>query len=286
MATRKRAVILSDDDYALIQKMIDRERQGLYVPRHRPPVEHSFVDGVDHQAPECYIAYVPAGGIPELVSSLGTVGAGGDIPGSAFCAIYRLVGDSLRPTGFSKKVYNVSKNSIEQGWVVVQRDKYGNWVTSQSSATIPVEIIENPDGVTGTGSLSTVSAVYRTSHPTGISVIAVDEGYNQIAAPFTCYADELVNVHWTGSVVRVTRNGPKWQIVTTGGNYWENAVLWGSITSAPGAALGELFPDGPVVPIHSKYSLPVYTITEVMFDQEQQRFISVAPGCISTEEYV
>lgn len=112
--------------------------------RKRPtPVKQRF------QTPEVYVAKVPPGGIPAL-SQAGTTGTGtteplDDVPGYVECQIYAL--DTTEPSAptfhhmpdLDRFVYNLSPNAITADstpWVVVQRDKFGDWfVVAPGSGT-------------------------------------------------------------------------------------------------------------------------------------------------------
>lgn len=99
-----------------------------------PPFRQRF------QTPEVYVAKVPPSGIPAL-SQTGTTGTGtteplDDVPGYVECQIYALdTTDPAAPTfqhmpDLDRYVYNLSPNAItadETPWVVVQRDKFGEW---------------------------------------------------------------------------------------------------------------------------------------------------------------
>lgn len=280
MPDRHKVTVFSESDLAVLRRVIDSERNRGGNTRNRARTENSYVDNVDHQAPECYVAW-PNGapGIPGLTEEIvGTAIVA--TPGAELCYIYKLLNGVLVNTGISKLVRNASGRTIPQEWVVVQRDKYGIWwVVGGGSATIPVRITEDTTGTTGTGSLAPKIAITKTSHLGGFSAIAVDEDYNDIGDVFTVYADELINVHWTDRIVRVARLGSKWQVVTTGVNYWEECVTQGAIASPGGAAMGELFTDGPIVPVNAEWTLPALTVCGVWFDDEQQKYVVLSPRC-------
>lgn len=112
-----------------------------YTSRRAPQPRHP--DRKLPQTPEVYVARTPPGGIPAL-DAQGTGTSDDDSPGSATCDLYRIVQDfgagtgtaddgppSLRPTGRTKLVYNLSEAAVDgDAWVLVVRDKFGNWVAS------------------------------------------------------------------------------------------------------------------------------------------------------------
>lgn len=288
MPPRLKAVLMNEHDRFILQRMLDEAKRGVRNTRNRARTEHSFVDGVDAQAVDHYIAYVE-GTIPALVGEdVGTgtgsvAGPGGAVPGSALCPIYKVVNGVLIAAGFQKRVYNITASDISSTWVSITKDKFGTWTANLGgSTTILVEITE---GVTGTGTLGTGTvlgdpvAIYRTSHPTGFDVTALDENHDQVGGAFRCYADELVNVHYTGSVVRIQRFGAKWQIVTTGENNWEDGLTVDAIdvdesvgTAPETQGRVQLFSEGPVVYAGTSFPIGSLIFCQVRFDSQAQKF--------------
>lgn len=81
-----------------------------------------------------YVARTPKSGIPALSegadtgTGTGTAETSDDVPGSASCSIYRLIGGRLYRAGFSRTVYNLAPVAVAGGnWVVVVRDLWGDW---------------------------------------------------------------------------------------------------------------------------------------------------------------
>jgi hypothetical protein len=113
--------------------------------RQNPPSARLGYDGFDDapQAPEVYIALVPGGGIPanegdpELLPGTGSEldYQQGDMPGYADCQIYRIIGGVLQSCDFTKRVYNLTASAIDQGWITVVRDKFGNWIAQTGGGT-------------------------------------------------------------------------------------------------------------------------------------------------------
>ena len=145
-------VILSTTDVALLQHVIDKERRDRVNLPPRPPMERSFSEAEDHQAPEVYVAKPQTdAGIPKLLPS-GT-GTGTDVSGSSYdepgvaeCDIYQILVDAtsgdpeLHVIGLNLNVHNLSASDLEQGWITVIRTKFGKWVavTADSGETITV----------------------------------------------------------------------------------------------------------------------------------------------------
>lgn len=85
-----------------------------------------------------YICFTPEGGIPALsysgTTGTGTTAASDDVPGQAFCQVYKIGGTPESPemmevSGLTIRVYNFLNVTIPAGkWVFPQRDKFGNWV--------------------------------------------------------------------------------------------------------------------------------------------------------------
>lgn len=132
---------MAQDIYGLTKADVDflKELKRAYGGgRQNPPSSRLGYDIFDDspQAPEVYIALVPSGGIPanegdpELLPGTGTELDlnQGDTPGSATCQIYRIIGGVLYSCDFSKVVYNLSASAIDEQWITVIRDKFGNWI--------------------------------------------------------------------------------------------------------------------------------------------------------------
>lgn len=126
--------VITDEDWNILKKLVEQNRNQLQSPITRPTANSQFMDGDDSMAPEVYIALPPADGIPGLDSI--TVGSGtdnppaeGDRPGHAECNIYRIVDGELKlVSGLTRTVYNLSESTIEQDWILIERDKFGTWV--------------------------------------------------------------------------------------------------------------------------------------------------------------
>ncbi len=139
----------SDKDLEALRTLIKFVQDGKIRVPSRSQFDASFAGEEDHQAPECYIAYPQdESGIPALTPG---EGSDPDIAGEATCDIYRILNNGtgepevIGITGFEKQVYNLSSSSIDQDWLTVHRDKFGNWLTtppgSGGGARIRAEII-------------------------------------------------------------------------------------------------------------------------------------------------
>jgi hypothetical protein len=136
----KQAYFLSPSDHKMVQRLLQRARQGDYDNPRMPPDTNPTLQ----RSPEVYIARPTEDtGIPALTEEAGT--GIGDTPGSAECDIYRinLAGD-LEPVGdYSQTVFNLSVVPIPQQWIIVERDKYGAWlaVPDRQFEIIPFELV-------------------------------------------------------------------------------------------------------------------------------------------------
>lgn len=278
----------TDEEMSLLSRVIKREKQGVVNTQNRPSEDESQ----DYLAPEHYIAAIVDEGIPALTPdfSSGSTGTGTgtepassyDMPGRGLCNIYRIIDGLLRPAGFTKIVYNLTSSAISEDWFTVSRDKYGNWIANLGgSSTIVVKIVETAPGTGsfGTGSgLGDPVAVYKTSHPGGFSVIALDENYDEVGSNITCYADELINVHYTGSIVRMQKHGTRFQIVTTGENHWHDAFTNDPI-DVDGSGEVQMFDNGPSVQATTGMPVSQYVFCQLLFDNQAQVFYVGNQGC-------
>lgn len=272
----------SDEEMRLLARVIRREQQTV-----RNPPSHQPEESQDYLAPEIYIAKLTS----EVTALVAGTGNAADQPGYTTADIYRIVsGDSGSPElaiafETNRRVYNVSTSSVgTSDYLIVARDKYGHWIAVQGGgSTIPVRITQVVPGTgtgTGTGTNSgDPVAVYRTSHPDGLTAIMVDEDLEDVGDEFTIYADELVNVHYTDSIVRVQRNGSKLQIVTTGENNWEDGFTGAAIdvdtsvgTEPEETGPVQLFSNGPVVFAGTSFPIATDTFCQVRFDNQAQKF--------------
>jgi hypothetical protein len=122
------AHVLTDADKELIQDWLDWARR-------QSPTLTAGGPAPLGPAPEVYVAQAPAGGIPALTA--GTGGAG-DRPGTASCAVYRVLGTATAPElkavyGLSRTVHNLATVAVPgNSYVPVARDKFGKWLAVQA----------------------------------------------------------------------------------------------------------------------------------------------------------
>lgn len=121
----------SEAEVAILREVVADKLNSRQNPPVRFGTENSWDEGEDHQAPETYIALAPEAGIPPLSPPSGTGSASfgsGDVPGSALCDIYQLARGVLLPIDYQQRVYNLSASTIEHGWILVTREKFGHWL--------------------------------------------------------------------------------------------------------------------------------------------------------------
>lgn len=117
---------LSADTLAIMQMVVDAVRNTLgNAPVQYEDLEETFV-------PEVYIAKAPADGIP---------GLGGIAPGSADCDLYQITVEAgqealFQMEGLSRTVYNWGGDVAGGKFVLVARDKRGNWFVTSAAARI------------------------------------------------------------------------------------------------------------------------------------------------------
>lgn len=156
--------IASQDDRALLQELLNQHRLERDNAPSRPPTEHTWSEGEDHQAPEIYVAKPQTSdGIPQLLradpsgtatatATAETSGSEFDEPGKAECDIYQIVdndstGDpELHLVGLGIFVHNVTTAALAQDWIPVARTKFGKWVALSSTggsgpATIRFQVL-------------------------------------------------------------------------------------------------------------------------------------------------
>lgn len=143
----KQLRVISDDDWEILKRLVESNRNLLQSPITRPTANGQYLDGDDSMAPEVYIALPPADGIPGLDSVATGTGSDnppteGDRPGHASCNLYRIIDGELKlMSGISRTVYNLSESTIPQDWILVQRDKAGKWIAVVGGSSGTANII-------------------------------------------------------------------------------------------------------------------------------------------------
>lgn len=159
--------VLGDRAKQELSRVVEQMRRSLRTVPGRD-VEPFDLDG----APETYLALTPDAGIAALDPGASETGTGtstasyDDAPGHAECRVFRVTGYGtsavLQPvSGLTKVVYNVSEDDIPGStWILVTRDKFGQWFALFSSGgagdSIAVDVVHvvNATGDTGTGTSS------------------------------------------------------------------------------------------------------------------------------------
>lgn len=115
-----------------------------------------------------------------------------DVPGRAACNIYRIILDGTGEPSLVQAsdielqyVYNISTSTISQDWVLVQQDRFGDWVAcggspsdESSSSSSDLESDESGSGSVsdeGSGSEKSTAIVPATWSPTGFTALFTDE---------------------------------------------------------------------------------------------------------------
>lgn len=139
---------LSDKDIDLLQWVIDEARSLRGRALSRTPVDFLRDMDADQQAPELYIAKPQEGSIPAMTPAETTTGTGTgtetaspeyDTPGEAYCDIYKITEDNdgnpaIIQVNREVRVFNVAASVIDpgNGYLVVNRDKFGRWLAGAS----------------------------------------------------------------------------------------------------------------------------------------------------------
>lgn len=166
---------ISEYDRRILKRIIEREKKTPTLPlRQATPYPLQLPQSAD-----IYIAYTPPSGIPalELGDDTGTGTGSGfgiqdDIPGSAYCDIYRLlgIGSAARflPIRTSQLVYNLSTTAVPGSkWRQINRDRFGHWLVVGDSAnaggcgSLSFPVYRYRCEADGTGTASYVLNEYR-----------------------------------------------------------------------------------------------------------------------------
>ena len=130
-------------DRAILQGLVEAEVQRQINRAQRPPTEHAWSEGEDHQAPEVYAGLAPTGGIP---------GWTGILPGVATCELFRIQ-SSIDPAelaeieGFQRPVYNISPLAVSAGsYFPAIRTKGGPWIAGDNQGLVRCCLAEDHPG--------------------------------------------------------------------------------------------------------------------------------------------
>lgn len=127
--------LLSEKDLKVIKELLYSYSRRQIAPVERGP--NQAIENEESMTSEVYMAKTPVTGLAANTPA-GSTGAG-DQPGVAYCQILKLSVNSPPDmqllAGFKEKVYNLGDDSIEPfKWVMVQRDKFGNWFVPPTMA--------------------------------------------------------------------------------------------------------------------------------------------------------
>lgn len=172
---------LTTSEFALVRGLIERVRQLESTVRNTSGrADTGGVKGGPDEytvTPDVHVARAPFGGIPALREESGTGFM--DVPGSAECSIYRLLGGKLqRSSATSKTVYNLNHEAVGGNrWCLIHSDKDGKWWVT---APFPFpSVLETGTGTglpeTGTGGGFIVEDVDGSPHYEGVRVLQFDE---------------------------------------------------------------------------------------------------------------
>ncbi len=116
------------DGYVLTQK--DIQLLNATIAAVKALRQNTFIRSQEDQqgfTPEVYVAYPQtSAGIPALTGGSSSSGAS---PGSATCDIFQLdiLDNNLIDLGTSETVYNLASTALPQTWILISRDKFGQW---------------------------------------------------------------------------------------------------------------------------------------------------------------
>ncbi len=113
-------------------------------------------------------------------------------------------------------------------------------------------------------------AIYRDSHPYGFAAVRLNADLDPVGSDLTVYPKLMVGVYYTGTRFFATRIGSQWYAVTTGADFWSQAVTQEAID---GSGDVELFEDGPIVEAEADSTVAASTAVYVEFDDDAQEFV-------------
>ncbi len=213
-------VVFSKDDVAELKTLLATVRNQRKNPANRPAV----VADEYTQAPEVYVALVPAGGIPAR---------SGTTLGSADCQLYRSLNGVLdEMTGVTRFVYNLSTTAIAAAsWLLIERDKWGAWYPT-AVVDVTVASSQTWSAVDGSPVYTNIQTVYI-AEEAGLGILQPGG-----QAGFVELFGKLATVTQNGIVDTITQTFAGWKY--TYGNFVTNYTTTnnGAVTIGATVPLG------------------------------------------------
>lgn len=287
----------SDEEIRLLKLVVQREQGRIHNDPSRPSQDRSYDENQDWLAPEVYIAKLSS----QIEGRAAGTGSGGpDLPGvvESGVEIYRISHIDGSPIlevnrDFERDVHNIFDTSLQSGYQVIIRDKFGSWIGLTNGSLLRAKVTERvrnegsgtgTEEFTGTGTGTGVDdpgtpvAIHRTSHPTGFNIKLFDCEGNTPGENLLCYADALTGVVYTDKAISfyIDQCGKRQAI--DGEDFWSDAVTQEDILAGATGRV-ELFAGGPIVSARSDSSIASGTSCDVEFDSEAQIFKITAQQC-------
>lgn len=138
---------------------------------------------------EVHVALTPSGGLPGMtldfqIGGVGSTGTGtfgsGNTPGYAVCDVYKIQLDGVTPdlvsANLTKTVYNLHGDIDGGEWVIIAKDKYGNWYVVE-------RVTKGPDTyIVFTSAIAGVEYTYITGTGTGTGTVTKDRIPDQVSS--------------------------------------------------------------------------------------------------------
>jgi len=288
----------SDEEMAMLSRVIRREKQSIQNPRSRPPQDRSYDENQDWLAPEVYVARILAT-IDPLEPGAGTGTGSNDHLGYGRADIYRIVtGSATRPyltkaLATDQRVYNITTSPLTvDDYKVVVRDKYGHWVVL-ALGNIPVYArfrigteASSPGTGTGTDVVSGSPIAFDRNYAY-VLCDRLDESNDVIEFDVIVYGTYTQSVYVTDMIVWAVWLNSRWEIRDEGKRIWRNAYvveaygdsclvnlepesMFGSTTEGPQVTASPSAPTGSTVlvvysvePVLASADVGLYTIIDV-----------------------
>lgn len=130
MAKNTQAIFLTEEDQALLRRLIASERlKSVNTIKPYEPDIRTRVRGMYVALPDTEITALEEYGTGSSGTGTGSGETGDpDRPGSGLCRLYRLVENGLYPLSErTQRVYNSSRVAIDRDWIQVHQDSAGVW---------------------------------------------------------------------------------------------------------------------------------------------------------------